>query len=125
MHKKTLILGATPNLSRYAYIAASMLSQYGHPFVPVGIKKGEVFGQKILSKAEAEAMLKPRDIHTITLYVNPLRQQEWYDFLLNLQPQRIIFNPGTENPALAERAQAQGIETVEACTLVMLRTGQY
>lgn len=125
MHKKTLILGATPNPSRYAYIAASMLSQYGHPFVPVGIKKGEVFGQKILSKAEADAMLKPRDIHTITLYVNPLRQQEWYDFLLNLQPQRIIFNPGTENPALAERAQAQGIETVEACTLVMLRTGQY
>jgi len=125
MHKKTLILGATPNPSRYAYIAAGMLSQYGHPFVPVGIKKGEVFGQKILSGQEAAQQLQSGDIHTVTLYLNPQRQEEWYDFLLELKPKRIIFNPGTENPTLAERAQAQGIETVEACTLVMLRTGQY
>jgi predicted CoA-binding protein len=125
MHKKTLILGATPNPSRYAYIAAGMLSQYGHPFVPVGIKKGEVFGQKILSGQEAAQQLQSGDIHTVTLYLTPQRQEEWYDFLLELKPKRIIFNPGTENPTLAERAQAQGIETVEACTLVMLRTGQY
>ncbi|NIK72547.1 hypothetical protein FHS56_000033 [Thermonema lapsum] len=125
MHKKTLILGATPNPSRYAYIAAGMLSQYGHPFVPVGIKKGEVFGQKILSGQEAAQQLQSGDIHTVTLYLNPQMQEEWYDFLLGLKPKRIIFNPGTENPTLAERAQAQGIETVEACTLVMLRTGQY
>jgi predicted CoA-binding protein len=125
MHKKTLILGATPNPSRYAYIAAGMLSQYGHPFVPVGIKKGEVLGQKILSGQEAAQQLQSGDIHTVTLYLTPQRQEEWYDFLLELKPKRIIFNPGTENPTLAERAQAQGIETVEACTLVMLRTGQY
>lgn len=125
MHKKTLILGATPNPSRYAYIAAKMLSQYGHPFVPVGIKRGEVFGQKILSKQEAGALLAGKDIHTVTLYVNPRNQQGWYDFLLKLKPKRIIFNPGTENPAFAEQARAQGIETVEACTLVMLRTRQY
>lgn len=119
--KKTLILGATPNPERYAYIAAQMLSQRGYPIVLVGIKKGEVFGQKIIQdKTQIFG-----DIHTITLYVGRANQPEWYDYILQTRPKRLIFNPNTENPELEKLAQNAGIECLHACTLVLLRTGQY
>lgn len=118
--KRTLILGATNNPERYAYLAAQRLTAYGHTIVPVGIKKGAVFGYEILNTQD----LQP-DVHTITLYVAPPNQTEWYAYILNTQPKRIIFNPGTENPELQQLAEARGIETLEACTLVMLSTGQY
>ncbi|PKQ67464.1 CoA-binding protein [Raineya orbicola] len=118
---KTLILGATPNPERYAYLAAQMLSQKGYPIVLVGIKKGEVFGQKIIQdKTQIFS-----DIHTITLYVGRANQAEWYDYILQTQPKRLIFNPNTENPELEKLAQNAGIECLHACTLVLLRTGQY
>ena len=118
--KKTLVLGATTNPSRYGYIASTRLKSYGHEIVPVGIREGDIHGVDILlGKPEVDG------IDTITLYLNPKRQEEYYDYILDLQPKRIIFNPGTENPELVKLAQEKGIEIEIACTLVMLSTGQY
>jgi predicted CoA-binding protein len=122
MAKKTVIIGATPDRSRYAYLAAQMLSEYNHEIVPLSIKKGEVFGTKILDLREKPPI---KDVDTVTLYIGTRNQPEWYDYILSLRPKRIIFNPGTENDELEKLAEAQGIETVEGCTLVMLRSLQY
>ncbi|WP_339705956.1 CoA-binding protein [Algoriphagus aquimarinus] len=120
--KLTLIVGATTNPSRYAYFAASRLDNAGVPFIPIGIKSGEVFGEKIL-----DLRTKPdlENIHTITLYIGAVNQAEWLDYLISLHPKRIIFNPGTENPLFFQRAKAAGIEAIHACTLVMLSSHQY
>lgn len=122
MTKKTAIIGATTNPKRYAYLAAERLTSYGHEIIPIGIKKGEVFAKSILPLREKPDL---KDIHTITMYINPQNQKEWEDYLLSLKPKRIIFNPGTENPSFAHRAEKQGIETVEGCTLVMLGARSY
>lgn len=120
--KKTVIIGATTNPSRYAFLAARMLTDYRHEIVPVGIKDGAVFGKEIL-----DILQKPpvENVDTVTLYIGPQRQPEYYDYILGLKPKRIIFNPGTENDEFEQMAEAQGVEALEACTLVMLRTGQY
>jgi uncharacterized protein len=120
--KRTVIIGATTDRSRYAYLAAQMLSQYQHEIVPIGIKKGEVFGKEILNIFEKPAI---KDVDTITMYIGPHRQPEWYDYLMSLKPKRIIFNPGTENDVLENMAEEKGIEVVQGCTLVMLRSHQY
>lgn len=120
--KKTLIVGATTNPSRYAYTAAGMFEERGLDFIPIGIKTGEIFGKKILDLSTKPAL---EDIDTITLYIGPDNQAEWIDYLLSLQPKRIIFNPGTENPAFFARAKTEGIQVLEACNLVMLSTGQF
>lgn len=120
--KKTVIVGATPNQSRYAYLAAEMLTDHGHEIVPMGIKQGEVFGKTILDIRKKPPIDK---VDTITLYIGPRHQPEWYNYLLSLNPKRIIFNPGTENPEFEKAAEAHNIETVEGCTLVMLRSGQF
>ena len=119
-NKKTIILGATPDSSRYAYLAANRLKAKGHSIVNVGIKKGEVAGVQI-EKPEAIHT----DIDTITLYVGPQNQPSLYQYILDTKPKRIIFNPGTENNELEQLAVKQGIETLEACTLVLLSIGQY
>jgi predicted CoA-binding protein len=118
--KKTVILGATDNPDRFAYRAAHSLIRHGHLVALVGIKKGVVAGQDIMNGKPAIA-----DVDTVTLYVGPRNQPEWYDYILNLQPRRIIFNPGTENQELEKKAQEKGIQTVEGCTLVMLSAGMY
>lgn len=120
--KKTAIIGATSNPSRYAFLAADMLADKGHEIVPIGIKTGEVAGRKIL-----DLRTRPRveGIDTVTMYIGPQNQPEWYDYILGLQPKRIIFNPGTENPEFEQMAIEKGIETEAACTLVMLRVGNY
>jgi predicted CoA-binding protein len=118
--KKTLILGATTNESRYAYLAANKLVKNGHSIVNVGIKEGEVAGAAI-EKPE----IIHNDIDTITLYVGPQHQEELYDYILQTNPKRIIFNPGTENSELKQMANDKGIETEYACTLVLLSIGQY
>jgi predicted CoA-binding protein len=122
MSKKTVIIGATDNPARYAYLAARMLKEYNHEIVPLSIKKGEVLGTPILDLREKPAV---QDVDTVTLYIGPPRQPEWYDYILSLKPRRIIFNPGTENDELEKLATDNGIETLEACTLVMLRSYQY
>lgn len=120
--KKTVIIGATPNPSRYAFFAAERLSGKNHPIVPVGIKKGMVAGKEILDLREKPII---SGVDTVTLYLNPSNQKEWEDYILSLHPKRIIFNPGTENPGLEHKASEKGIETLEACTLVMLSSGTY
>ena len=120
--KKTVIVGATPNSSRYAYLAAETLNDHNHEIVLLGIKKGDVFGKQILNIYEKPSI---PDVDTITLYIGPKHQPEWYDYLISLEPRRIIFNPGTENGEFEKLARKVGIQTEEACTLVMLRTGQY
>ncbi|HEV7348131.1 CoA-binding protein [Telluribacter sp.] len=118
--KKTLILGASTNPARYAYIAAHRLKGFGHPIVPIGLKKGEVAGETIeTEKVEID------DIDTVTLYVGPRNQPEYYDYILSLKPRRVIFNPGTENDELERMLREEGIQPLHACTLVMLSMGQY
>jgi predicted CoA-binding protein len=119
---KTVILGASPNPQRYAYEAARRLAGRGLEFVPVSIKKGEVFGQEILDIRTRPAIA---NVHTVTMYMNADHQNQWLDYVLSLKPQRIIFNPGAENHKLAAAARAQGIITENACTLVMLSVGTY
>ncbi|MHB1179690.1 MAG: CoA-binding protein [Daejeonella sp.] len=118
--KKTLILGATDNPSRYANLAANRLVAHGHPIVNIGIKSGVAAGVEIEKAGRIYA-----DLDTITLYLGPQNQPQYYDYILDSKPKRIIFNPGAENPELEELAGQNGIETLEACTLVMLSTGQY
>lgn len=120
--KLTLIVGASDNPERYAYRAADLLQAKGVPFVPIGIKKGLVFGKEIVDLRQKPALV---GIHTVTLYLGPQNQPEWIDYLIGLQPKRILFNPGTENPEFYSKATATGIEVVESCTLVMLTTGQF
>ncbi|WP_422360237.1 CoA-binding protein [Reichenbachiella sp.] len=120
--KLTVVLGATTDPSRYAYLAAERLRNQGESFELVSIKKGELFEQEFL---DLKTKPKIENVHTVTLYIGTTRLEEWIEYVLSLQPKRIIFNPGTENMELAQAAQAQGIETVFGCTLVMLSTGQY
>jgi len=101
-------------------LAANRLKAKGHSIINVGIKKGEVAGVPIEHPKEIHT-----DVDTITLYVGPHNQTGLYEYILNTHPKRIIFNPGTENDELENLASSQGIETIEACTLVMLATGQY
>ena len=118
--KKTLILGATTKPERYAYRATLALRAQDYPVALVGIHPGTVDGVLIQTDQQLVA-----DVDTVTLYVGPANQPAWYDFVLALRPRRLLFNPGTENAELARLAQANGILTEEACTLVLLATGQY
>ena len=122
MGKKTVVVGATPNQSRYAYLAANMLREYDHEVVPLGIKQGEVAGKEILDIRKKPAI---NGVDTVTLYIGPRHQPEWYDYLLSLKPKRIIFNPGTENDEFERLVEANGIEALQACTLVLLRSHQF
>lgn len=118
--KKTLVLGATENPSRYANIAINRLVTHNVPTEAIGLRKGKVAGVEI----KTEKFPFP-DIHTVTLYLGPPRQVEYYQYILSLNPQRVIFNPGTENPELYKLLRENGIEIEVACTLVMLSTRQY
>lgn len=118
--KKTVVLGASPKAYRYSYTATQRLSAKGHEVIPIGISEGDIAGIAI-QKGQPDLA----DVDTITLYLRPERQKEYYEYILSLMPNRIIFNPGTENPELVSLAQAQGIEVEIACTLVMLSVGSY
>ncbi len=118
--KKTLIVGASENPERYANKAFHSLKNHKHEVVMIGNKEGVIDGIAIQKGTPLFD-----HIDTITLYLNPKNQEAYYDYLLSLKPKRIIFNPGTENSELEEKAQQQGIETVEACTLVLLSIHQY
>ena len=120
MKKKTLVLGASDKPHRYSYLAMKSLLAKGHEVVGIGKHKGTV------ATVEIETEKLPlSDIDTVTLYLNPAHQKEYYDYILGLKPKRIIFNPGAENKELQQLAVKNNIEPMEACTLVMLSTGQY
>jgi uncharacterized protein len=118
--KKTLVIGASDNPSRYSFLAIQKLRKFGHPVVAIGIRKTSV------GDVQIDTEKKPFDnIDTVTLYLNPARQTEYYDYILSLKPKRILFNPGAENDELSTLAKQQNIQVMEACTLVLLSTGQY
>src|ERR1044072_2822004 len=115
--KKTLVLGASDNPNRYSYLAIKRLRGHGHPVLGVGRK------HTIVDDVEIEKEKKQFEgIDTITLYLNPTHQKEYYDYILSLKPKRIIFNPGAENDELYKLAKTNGIQPMEACTLVLLST---
>ena len=117
---KTLVLGASVNSRRYSNIAINRLIANTEDVVAVGKVSGQTAGIKIETG-------KPsfKDIDTVTLYLNPLRQKEYYDYILSLKPKRVIFNPGTENMELVRLLEENTISYEIACTLVLLATGQY
>jgi uncharacterized protein len=118
--KKTLVLGASVNPARYSNLAVQKLTAYNHPVVALGKKTGSI-GNTIIETEKKDF----DNIDTVTLYLNPQRQQEYYDYIFSLHPKRIIFNPGAENDELADMAKEKGIIAQEACTLVLLSTNQY
>jgi predicted CoA-binding protein len=118
--KKTVVLGASQNPSRYSYLAINRLRAHQHPVVAIGRRVGQVADVNISKDHQVES-----DVDTITLYLNPKNQVEYYDYIMNLRPKRIIFNPGTENDDLIKMAKDNNIKPVLGCTLVMLSTGQY
>ncbi len=120
MKKKTLVLGASMNPARYSNIAIKRLVSNQQPTVAVGLRKGEVNGITITNEEEDF-----EDVDTVTLYLNPQRQKQYYDYILSLKPNRVIFNPGTENPEFFALLRKNNIEIEVACTLVMLATNQY
>ena len=115
------ILGASPKPDRYAYKAFQLLRDYGHRPVAINPAFDEILGQKCYPKISDA----PKPIDTVTLYLGAARSNPLIDEIIATKPRRIIMNPGAENPALAELAEESGIEVVEGCTLVMLRTGQF
>jgi predicted CoA-binding protein len=117
---KTLVLGASTKPNRYSNMASLRLSKMGYPVIPLGRKEGKIGTLDI----ETEQKMF-EDIHTITMYLNVENQKPMYDYILRLNPHRIIFNPGSENVELAGLANKAGIEVLQACTLVLLSTGQF
>ena len=120
MDKITLVTGASENPLRYSNKAINALRQNGHSVVALGLKPGKVADVSFLTG-------KPElpEIDTITLYLGPKNQPEYYNYFIGLKPRRIVFNPGTENPEFEQLAMQAGIETIQACTLVMLSVGNY
>lgn len=118
--KLTVVLGASPNPERYSYLAVNRLTAHGHPVVAIG-KRAATIGEVPVITEHPPL----ENVDTVTLYMNPLLQKEYYDYILQLRPRRIIFNPGTENEELEELARQHDIRPQEACTLVLLSTGQY
>jgi predicted CoA-binding protein len=120
MGKKTLVIGASENPERYAYKAIHKLTSYDHETVAVGLRNGETAGVKFHVEQKMFS-----DLDSVTLYVSPKNQISYKEYILNLKPKRVIFNPGTENPDFYTDLEKAGIEVTEACTLVMLSIGNY
>jgi predicted CoA-binding protein len=118
--KPTLVLGASLNPSRYSHLAVQRLRMHKHPVSAIGKREG-IINDVIIETGKKNF----NNIHTVTLYLNPDHQKEFYDYIISLKPARIIFNPGAENAELASLAASQNIQAIDACTLVMLSTGQY
>lgn len=118
--EKTLVIGASEKPDRYSNRAVELLKHKGKEVIALGNKKGTISGTEILT-----GFPELKDIHTVSLYLNPLNQKKYYDYITGLNPKRVIFNPGTENPEFYQKLQAKGIAFEEACTLVLLNTGSY
>jgi predicted CoA-binding protein len=116
----TLVLGASEKTDRYSNMAIRSLKQHGQQVSAIGNRAGEVAGVAIQTGLPAL-----KDIDTVTLYLSAANQKGYYDYIVSLKPRRVIFNPGAENPELEKRLTENKIEPIEACTLVMLNTGQW
>ncbi|WP_191859260.1 CoA-binding protein [Hanstruepera ponticola] len=120
MSKKTLVFGASLKPNRYSNYAIQRLVANKHEVAAFGMKSGEVSEVAIDTE-----LVDYNDIDTVTLYLNPNRQEAYYDYIISLKPKRVIFNPGTENPKFYKLLQDNNIEFEVACTLVLLSTNQY
>ena len=120
MKKVTLVLGASTNPNRYSNIAIKRLVGKDLPTVALGLRKGKVLG--VIIDAEKQDY---KNIDTVTLYLNPKRQEEYYNYIINLKPRRVIFNPGTENMEFVRLLEKNNIESEVACTLVLLSINKY
>ncbi len=118
--KKTVVLGASINPERYSYLAVQKLVAHQHTVVAIGNKIGQIGGVEIVTESPLL-----QGVDTVTLYLKPANQKPYYDYILSLHPKRLIFNPGTENDEFFALAKANNILAIEACTLVLLSTGQY
>ena len=119
MKEKVMVLGASENSSRYSYKAIIKLNEYGHQVFAIGKKAGEVKGVPV------KTIFPTHKIDTISIYLNLSNQKEYYERILDLEPNRIIFNPGAENEELFNLAKSQNIDVINACTLVMLSLGVF
>ena len=119
-NKKTLVLGASIQPDKYSYKAISMLAEKGHSVLAIGQKAGEVARIKIHTKA-----IPLKNIDTVTLYLNPVRQRDYYNYIIDSKPKRVVFNPGTENPEFYQLLEQNNIKYEVACSLVLLATNQY
>ena len=119
-NKKTLVLGASIKPDRYAFKAIGVLVEKGHSVLAIGQNMGEVAGVKIRTK-----MIPLAGINTVTLYLNATRQRDYYNYIIDCSPKRVIFNPGTENPEFYQLLELNNIKVEVACTLVLLATNQY
>tara|TARA_S200000501_G_scaffold203682_1_gene191598 strand:+ start:3551 stop:3913 length:363 start_codon:yes stop_codon:yes gene_type:complete len=117
---KTIILGASPNPDRYSYKAVQLLQDKEKDVVAMGIKKGKIGTIFIVSPTATIT-----DVHTVSLYLKPQVQDQYLDFILSLNPKRVLFNPGAENPIIATKLTQEGIAWENVCTLVLLSTNQY
>jgi predicted CoA-binding protein len=118
--KKTLIIGASTKRMRYSNRAIRRLLEHGHSVVGIGKSGGNVSGVEVNNE-----MVHDNDFDTVSLYINRHIQPEYYDYIVSLNPKRVIFNPGTENTEFYEILKDNNIEVEIACTLVLLRTNQY
>jgi predicted CoA-binding protein len=118
--KKTVVIGASSNPEKYSFKAVELLQKKGHEVVPVGIAQGNINGIEILTGQPNIDF-----VDTISLYVGQKNQPAYFDYIISLKPNRVIFNPGTENPEFYSILKENKIEFIEACTLVMLGVGNY
>lgn len=117
---KTLVLGASLNPNRYSYLALQRLVANGIETLAIGLRPGNVAGINIVTQ-----QVDFKNIDTVSLYLNPKNQEDYYQYIIGLNPRRVLFNPGTENPGFYKLLEANGVMVEEACTLVLLSTGQY
>ena len=120
MNKTTLVLGASLKTDRYSYLAVERLVSHNHSVFAFGLKSGVIAGVTIDT-----ALIPYKNVNTVTLYVNPKAQKMYYDYVISLKPERVIFNPGTENPEFYDKLTKHGIFYEVACTLVLLSINQY
>lgn len=118
--KKTIVLGASPNPDRYSYRAVIALLNKGYEVVPIGIKTGKIESISIFNGTP-----DIDEVHTITIYLSPANQKQYYTFILKQKPKRVIFNPGTYNPELIDLLEKNEIEVIQDCTLIMLSMGTF
>jgi len=113
--KTTAVFGSSVKPSRFSFKAINKLRENGHPVYALGLREGKVADVDIQT-----GMPELKDVHTVTMYLGPQNQAGYYDYIQSLNPKRVIFNPGTENPEFANILKNNGVEVVEYCTLVML-----
>jgi predicted CoA-binding protein len=118
--KKTLVLGASANPARYSFLAINKLREHDHPVIAIGKRPALVADVTVQDKTA-----QITDLDTVSIYLNTDNQKNYIDYIISQHPRRVIFNPGAENPEFEMMLADKGIKAIEACTLVLLSTGQF